>query len=255
VSRVRVFGITVDRLTTRAAIDRILDLAKTGGRHVAVTPNLDHVVLLRTDQRLRDVYAIASLVLADGMPLVWASRIGGALLPERVAGSDLVAPVLAGAERNGLSVFFLGPMPETLSLALARCAADYPRLRIAGSFAPPRGFEEVKALDDACVAAVRESLPDVLFVSLGCPKQDHWIGRHRNDLPFGVALCVGAGVDFFAGVVQRCPRLVAMMGGEWLWRLIHEPRRLWRRYAQCLLLLPGLVVDQFRDAYRPKSPD
>lgn len=249
-SRTRISGIDIDRLSANDAMERIAELARTRGRHLVVTPNLDHMVRLRSDRAFRSAYAGASLVLTDGMPLVWISRLGNNPIPGRVAGADLVEPVLAYAEREGRSVFFLGPMPDTVKVALARCAVDFPRLRIAGSHAPPLDFEHDRAHDAACVSAVRAARPDIIFVALGAPKQELWIARHRDELDFGVALCVGAGIDYFAGVQHRCPRILARIGAEWIWRLLSEPKRLGPRYVQCLLFLPQLVWEQIRDARR-----
>jgi exopolysaccharide biosynthesis WecB/TagA/CpsF family protein len=252
-SRARIAGIEIDRVTPNAAIDRIVALAHTHGRHVVVTPNLDHMVHLRSDNDFRGAYSAASLVLADGMPLVWISHIGGTPLPGRVAGADLVQPVLAEAEREGYSVFFLGPMPEALKLALRRCALEFPRLQIVGAHAPPLGFEHDATEDAACVAAIRAARPDIVFVAVGPPKQELWITRHRDELDFGVALCIGAGMDYFAGVQRRCPPFLARVGAEWIWRLLSEPKRLGRRYARCLLFMPVLVWEQIRDARRSKA--
>ncbi len=252
-SRTRLAGVEIDRLTPHEAIDRIVALAHTRDRHIVVTPNLDHMIRLQKDRAFRAAYAAASLVLTDGMPLVWVSRLGNTPLPGRVAGADLVVPVLAEAERIGCSVFFLGPMPETLKLALRRCALDFPRLRIAGAHAPPVNFEHDVTQDAACVASIRDARPDIVFMALGTPKQELWIARHRTELDFGVALCVGAGIDFFAGVQHRCPKFLARMGAEWVWRLLREPKRLGRRYAQCLLFMPELVWEQIRDARRNKA--
>ncbi len=250
--RACIAGVEIDQLTPRDAIVRIAALARTRGRHIVVTPNLDHMLCLRGDRPFRDAYAAASLVLADGMPLVWLSRLGGTPLPERVAGADLIEPMLAEAERNGWSVFFLGPMPVTLELALDRCAREFPRLRIAGSHSPPRNFEQDSAQNAACVAAIRKAHPDIVFLALGTPKQELWIAQYRGEIEFGVALCIGAGIDFFAGVQQRCPRFLARIGAEWIWRLLREPKRLGRRYARCLLFMPQLVWEQIRDGRRIK---
>jgi N-acetylglucosaminyldiphosphoundecaprenol N-acetyl-beta-D-mannosaminyltransferase len=252
-SRARIAGVEIDRLTPRDAIDRIVSLARTRDRHIVVTPNLDHMVRLQKDRAFRSVYAAASLVLTDGMPLVWVSRIGKTPIPGRVAGADLVEPVLAEAERKGCSVFFLGPMPGTLEVALKRCALDFPGLRVAGAHAPPLNFELDAVQDAACVAAIRDARPDIVLLALGTPKQELWIARHRNELDFGVALCVGAGIDFFAGVQKRCPKLLVRLGAEWIWRLVHEPTRLGRRYAQCLMFMPELVWGQIKDARRSKA--
>jgi len=134
-----------------------------------------------------------------------------------------------------------------------RCALDFPRLRIAGAHAPPLDFEHDMTQDAACVSAIRDARPDIVFLALGTPKQELWIARHRKELDFGVALCVGAGIDYFAGVQRRCPKFLARIGVEWIWRLLSEPKRLGRRYAQCLLFMPELVWEQIRDARRSKA--
>ena len=252
-SRTRIAGLEIDRLTPRDAVDRIVAFARTGDRHIVMTPNVDHMLRLRSDRAFRNAYATASLVLTDGMPLVWVSRLGNTPLPGRVAGADLVEPVLAEAERQDCSVFFLGPMPETLKLALRRCALDFPRLRIAGAHAPPLDFEHDMTQDAACVSAIRDARPDIVFLALGTPKQELWIARHRKELDFGVALCIGAGIDYFAGLQRRCPKFLARIGVEWIWRLLSEPKRLGRRYAKCLLFMPELIWEQIRDARRSKA--
>ena len=249
-SRVFVLGTEVDPITLEEAVSRIARLARSRDRHFVVTPNVDHVIRLRSDRDFRDAYAAATLVLADGMPLVWASRLTRSPLPERVAGADLVLPVLAAAERDGLGVFFLGPMAETLNIALGWIGVRFPRLRIAGAHAPPRDFERDQASLSRSVAALRAANPDIVFLALGTPKQELWIARHRDELNFGVALCIGAGIDFIAGVQKRCPRILSRLSLEWAWRVYREPKRLWRRYAHCLLLAPILMWEQLRHAWR-----
>ena len=252
-NRVFVLGAYVDAVTQDEAVAGILRLARTRGRHMVVTPNVDHVIRMRRDAHLREIYRSAALVLADGMPLVWASRLTRTPLPERVAGADLIAPVLAGAERDGLSVFFLGPMRDTLDIALSRFAVQFPGLRIAGSHSPPFGFEADPLLDAQCPEALRAANPDIVIACLGAPKQELWIFRKRREVGFGIALCLGAALDFVAGFQKRCPPAIGRLGLEWAWRVGNEPRRLWRRYAQCLLLAPVLMWEQVRYARRHRA--
>src|SRR5207253_2111178 len=139
---------------------------------------------------------------------------------------------------------------DSLNIVLQRIAVRFPRLRIAGWHAPPMNFDSDPALQAESLAAVREARADIVFLALGTPKQELWIGQNRQSLDFGVALCVGAGIDFVAGVQKRCPPVLTRLGLEWAWRVFREPRRLWRRYAQCALFVPILMWEHLRHAWR-----
>jgi N-acetylglucosaminyldiphosphoundecaprenol N-acetyl-beta-D-mannosaminyltransferase len=187
-------------------------------------------VIAEDDPAFRAAYAAADLALADGMPLVWASRLLPVRLPERVAGSDLVVPLLARAAARRWRVFLLGGAPGSAEAAAA--AARAMAVDVCG-FASPRVPADPLAPDpegDAAVAALRAARPDLVLVGLGAPKQELWIHRRREVLAPAVAVGVGAAIDFLAGRVRRAPRWIARCGLEWAWRLASEPRRLWRRY-------------------------
>jgi len=229
--RVGLFGISVDNVTMAQALEclRMLLLAE-GGHHYVVTPNVDHIVRLRHDARFRQAYAGAALVLADGMPLVWASRSLGRPLKMRVTGADLLPCVCEMAASLDKSVFLLGGGDGVAARAAHNLRLAYPRLRIAGIYSPPVGFERDRAEDRRVVERINGAHPDVLAIALGAPKQELWIAAHREELHFRVALCIGAGIDYAARTLKRAPRWMQSHGLEWLWRLAHEPRRLWKRY-------------------------
>ena len=228
--RVDLFGITLHNVTMREALNAIRQFVEGGGKHFVTTPNVDHIVRLRKDPEFRDAYRKASLVLADGMPVLWASRLLGRPLKERVAGSDLLVPVCQLAEEKGYSVYFLGGENGVAEKAIARLKQNFPSLRVAGHYAPPFGFENDAKENQKIVRQINQVNPDFLFVALGAPKQEKWTARYLSELHVKVALCVGASVDFIAGVAKRAPRWMREMGLEWFWRLIQEPGRLWRRY-------------------------
>lgn len=226
--RLRLGWLEVDRVTFGGALDRIHDLVTAGGGGLVFTPNVDHVVLAERHPEFRAAYAAAALSLADGTPIVWAARLLGQPLPERVAGSDLVWPLAERAAAAGWRVYLLGAGPGVADEAAARLrgrlglqvvGTDSPRIRLDGP-------------DDSAAALerVRSARPHLLLVGLGAPKQEIWLHRHRAALGGVVSLGVGAGLDFVAGRVPRAPRWMSRAGLEWLFRLSREPRRLWRRY-------------------------
>lgn len=256
--RVRLFGMTIDRLTLSDAIARTLkwatDESATGCRYV-VTPNVDHAVMYQHDADLRAAYADSALVVADGAPLIAASRWLGKALPERVAGSDLAPGLLAAASESFASggppvrLFLLGAGPGVAERAADRIDGQWPGVEIVGTHCPPIGFERDDAANDRALAAIAGAQPDVLLVGLGAPKQELWVHRHRERIDARVALCAGATIDFLAGEKKRSPRWMQRLGLEWAHRLLSEPRRLAGRYARDAWVFPQLVWGEARGAF------
>lgn len=246
-NRVALFGITIDNVTAAEAVEAVRRLLDSGkGQYYVVTPNVDHIVRLDRDPAFRRAYAGASLVLADGMPLVWASRVLGRPIRRRVTGADLLPQVCAMAAAGGRSLFLLGGREGVAELAARNLEARFPGLRIAGAYGPPMGFERDPAEHRRIAERVNRARPDVLAIGLGAPKQELWIAAHRRSLDFGVALCIGAGIDFAAGTLSRAPRWMRETGVEWLWRLMREPRRLWKRYLVEDMAFARIVAREWR---------
>lgn len=250
--KIRALGSDVDALTLSEATQMLLDWAyectakrATGDSlppcRFVVTPNLDHAVLLRKSEPLRAAYRAAALVLADGFPLVWASRIFGRPLPERVAGSDLTPAVLRDATEL-LRVFLLGATEESSLLASKNVEEKYPQATVVGRLSPPLGFEHDARWSERIVTAIAESEASLVIVGLGAPKQELWVHAHAAQLPGTCVLCVGATIDFLAGHVARAPQWVQALHLEWLHRMLGDPRRLVRRYARDAAALPVLLV-------------
>ncbi len=226
--RLRFGNLPVDLVDLTSAVERIAALVSGGRGGVVFTPNVDHVVTADRRVSLRDAYRVADLSVADGMPLVWASRLFGRPLRERVAGSDLFWPLMAEAKARGWGVYLLGGAEGAAAEAAARLSAQ--GIRIVGAEGPRIGLE-VPAPDEAEVLArIAAAAPELLVVGLGAPKQELFIARNREALGGAVALGLGATIDFAAGRVPRAPRWMASSGLEWLYRLSREPKRLWRRY-------------------------
>lgn len=244
-SRVHLFGIEIDNVTRPEALERLQQYLNNGRGHYVTTPNVDHVVRLQRDEDFRQAYRSASLVVADGAPVVWASRLLGRPLKERVTGADLIPEVCALAAQEGRSVFFLGGNPGVAQRAGENLQRLFPGLRVAGCYAPPFGFEQDPAQNEEAIRRVEEAHPDILFAALGAPKQEKWVFSHRERLGFRLALCIGSALDYPAGAARRAPSWMREGGLEWLWRIGLEPRRLAKRYLVDDLPFAGLVLKEW----------
>lgn len=227
---VDVLGYRLEAVDLATAATQVVALARSGGGGLVVTMNVDHAVQLEHPGALRDAYESATLRYADGKPIVWLAQLTGRPLPARVAGSDLVPLVLELAEQGGLRVHLVGGSPDVAAEAERRVLLAYPSLQWTGHVSPPRGFELHPALDLGIAQGIADQAPDIVLVCLGAPKQEAWGLRHQEVLASSVLLCVGAAVDFLAGTKPRAPEWMVTAGLEWLFRLVLEPRRLWRRY-------------------------
>jgi N-acetylglucosaminyldiphosphoundecaprenol N-acetyl-beta-D-mannosaminyltransferase len=255
-NRVSLFGVQVDPLRMAEAVDRVWQIvAEPQSKcQFVVTPNVDHVVLLEHSPGLRDAYRQAALVLADGWPVVMASRWLGKRLPERVAGSDLVPHVFdqATADRP-LTAYLLGALPGVAERAAANIHARWPHVRVVGCYSPPLGFEKNEAENEQILARLHAAQADVLVLGLGAPKQELWIAKHHPQVSAKIALCVGATIDFLAGERKRAPRWVQAIGLEWFYRMAGEPRRLVSRYARDAWVFPQIVWREWRGESRTKE--
>ncbi|MFW6059412.1 MAG: WecB/TagA/CpsF family glycosyltransferase [Phycisphaeraceae bacterium] len=228
--RVRLHGVAFDAITEQACIDRVMAALARGEGGWIVTPNLDHLRRAQRDATFRAMLDEADLVVADGMPLIWASRLQGAPLPERVAGSSMAWTVAAAAAEHGRSLFLLGGEPGVGEEAERKLTGRYPGLRVAGRFCPSMGFETDTEQMEELRSALRVAQPDIVYVALGSPKQERVIQALRSELPEAWWIGVGISLSFVAGRVKRAPVWVQRLGLEWVHRLVQEPRRLARRY-------------------------
>jgi len=244
-SPVVILDVPFDRMTLASAVDHIESMVAGGGTHYVVTPNVDFLVKAQRDDELLRILVDADLVLCDGAPIVWASRWLGDALPCRVAGSDLMPRLLQRAADRGWRVFLLGGGAGVASEAARRIAAAHPSLPDVEHYSPP--YRSLNEMNDAeIISRLRAAKPDVVLVCFGCPKQEKWISRNREAL--GVPVMIGAGgiVDFLAGRMDRAPVWMRRSGGEWIFRLLQEPKRLFRRYADDLIhFLPGIIRQRF----------
>ena len=236
--RVHLDGTGIDRITEAEVVAVVREALAQGRGGRIITPNIDILRRAQGEPEVRRHLDDADLIVADGMPLVWASRLGGAPLPERVAGSSLIWSLSEGLGRDGRSIFVIGGAPgagratDGATRAADRLAAACPGLRVAGTFCPDFGFErDPAAYADLC-AKVIDAQPDLVFAGLGFPKQERVIARIRPGLPQSWFVGCGAAVNFVAGDVGRAPRWMQRTGLEWAHRLGTEPRRLAGRYLR-----------------------
>jgi N-acetylglucosaminyldiphosphoundecaprenol N-acetyl-beta-D-mannosaminyltransferase len=227
--RVHLADVWVDRLNFQTAVERIRGFANSGRPHQVVTVNLDFVSIAARNPGFRHTLNHADLAVADGMPLVWLSRLQGQPLPERVAGVELVSASCQIAAESNQGVFLLGAAPGVAERAAKRLERDHPGLRVVGTYSPPMQPLKRKQ-NEHMVRMVREAHPGFLFVALGAPRQDEWIRTHLHELNVPVAMGVGCVFDLLAGESSRAPDWMQRAGFEWAYRLLREPRRLWRRY-------------------------
>ncbi len=227
---VDLMGLELDRVTERQAVESVFDALDTGVGGWIVTPNLDILRRHTRDEETRQLISLATLVVADGMPLIWASRLKGDPLPERVAGSTMIWTLCREAAHRGRSVFLLGGNEGAAADASRVLERACPGIRIVGAHCPPFGFEN----DADAMNAIRDQLeaarPDLVFVALGSPKQERLIKEMRELLPSAWWAGVGISLSFISGEVRRAPRWMQKTGLEWFHRFMQEPGRLARRY-------------------------
>lgn len=209
------------------------------------TLNLDHLVKLRRDPGFRTAYAAQDMVVADGNPIVWLSRLARrpvGLMP----GSDLVLPLCEAAARAGLPVSMLGASAEALAAASAELARRIPGWREGLLIAPPMGFDPEGEAAHTALARLAELGPGLCLIALGAPKQERLAALGRRLAPQLGFASVGAGVEFLSGHQRRAPRWIRALALEWLWRALSAPRRLVPRYAACLAILPAEALRALR---------
>jgi len=226
---IAMLGVAFNNLSLPETVSYIEKMIAARTPRYIVTANVDFLVQSQRDAELHRVLLDAHLVVCDGTPLVWASRLLGNPLPERVAGSDLVPELIRVSARKNYRLFFLGATPEANAQAITNVRKQFPNLDISG-YSPP--FRALSATDNGEIATrIRAAQPDILCVAFGCPKAEKWVAANLHSLGVPVTIGVGGTIDFLAGRMKRAPLWMQRAGIEWLFRLWQEPRRLFRRYV------------------------
>ena len=248
VPRCIVASVPVDCIPLKEATERIanhLQQHSIDKPLLVMGPNAQLVTLAQKNARFAEALQASDLNTPDGISVFWAAKLLGQRVSERVPGGDLMESLCAMAARHHWSVFFLGGLPDAASKAAIQLQRRYPGLSIAGTYCPPLGFEHDPSENMQIRELIAAAVPDLLFVAFGAPKQEIWMHENCPTLPIGMALSVGAAFDTQAGLRKRAPKWTHLLGIEWLYRLVHEPRRLWRRYLVGNALFLYLVMKQY----------
>ena len=228
--RIKLLNIYIDNYTMREAINEIDCLIQRQVPSYVVTPNLDHIVTLENDEEFKEVYRNADMVVADGKPLIWISKIKKTPIKEKISGSDLFPHMCELAVQKGYTIFIMGAQEGVADRAVKNLKEKYPGIKFVGTYSPSFGFEKKEDELKKMEKMILSTKPDILAVSLGSPKGEKFIYKHLKE--YGVPLCIsiGATIDFEAGNVKRAPKWMSDIGLEWLFRITQDPKRLLKRY-------------------------
>ena len=229
-NRMRFMNSYIDNVTKEEAIAHIEECISTRKIGHVITPNVDQVIRIESDKYFKEIYENAELLLADGTPLVWISRWYKKPIKEKICGSDLVPDLCKLAAQKGYLIFLLGSAEGVAAKAAENLKKNNPGLRVAGVYSPPYGFEKDKNEIDKINEMLFNSKADMLFVGMGVPKQDIFIYENMNKYQIPMSFSIGATIDFEAGIQKRAPKWVNHIGMEWLYRLAHDPKRMFKRY-------------------------
>lgn len=245
----RAFEVEINVATRDALWREVQACWDKGAGFALATINLDHVTKLERDVAFRDAYAAQDLVVADGNPVVWVSKIAGSPV-ELMPGSELIEPLSKLAARHGQKVALIGSSDEALAGAAEALRQTAPGLEVVLCIAPPYGFDPEGDAARDILEQVAESGATLVFIALGAPKQELFAAFGREIAPKAGFVSIGAGLDFLSGHQVRAPGWVRAIAMEWLWRMLSSPRRMVGRYTLCALALPGLAVRALGQRFR-----
>lgn len=244
-------GVKFGLLSITQAVDLATKKIETKDTNYICLISVHPLIEAQFHTEYKNVLNRAGLVLPDGMPIIWAARLFGRKIKNRTYGPDLMLELLAIAENKGYSNFFYGGTKEILTKLKIKLKDKFPKLKIAGTLAPP--FRELtKKEDEKIIKYIKDASPDILWVGLGVPKQDIWMNLHKDRLKGIIQIGVGAAFSFHAGVLKQAPKWMQRHGLEWFFRITQEPRRLWWRYLKCVPLFIIFVFLQYVGIIRYK---
>lgn len=242
--RTKFLNIEIDNLKFEQAVEYAINLIKEDKFSYVVTPNVDHIVQIESNRELKKSYENASLILTDGKPLIWISKVLRINIKDKISGSDFFPKVLERAADKDYSVFLLGAKEGVAQQASENLTKKYQGLKIAGYYSPPFGFEKDDKELKNIINIINESGADILAVGLGAPKQEIFLYERfrKNDLTtVKLAMGIGASIDFEANNIKRAPKWMSDTGLEWFYRTIQEPKRMARRYGNDFVKILPIV--------------
>lgn len=220
----------INNLTMNETIENIEYMIQNKKNSYVVPINVDVVMKIENDEKLKRIIDEADMVLVDGKPLIWISKIKKNKIKEKVSGSDLVPKLCEISNKKGYSIFIIGGKEGVAEAAKQKLKEKYSNINIVGTYAPPFGFENDQEELNKINKIISSVKPDLLFACFGCPKQEKWIYDNYNKYGAKVSICAGATVDFLAGNIKREPKWMSDCGLEWFYRFLQEPKRLFKRY-------------------------
>ncbi|NER80220.1 MAG: WecB/TagA/CpsF family glycosyltransferase [Leptolyngbya sp. SIO1D8] len=253
--KVDISGIRVDGYSFDEVIDLTINhvISERSPQYI-VTPNAHHIITLQEDTYFQAVYKDSFLSVPDGVPLLWAAKFLGNPLKGRVNGTDLFEQLCKVSAEKNLKIFLLGGRPGAADAAARVLQERHPNLKVVGTHCPPYGFEtdpeELKLIN----SKIKDADPDILFVGLGAPKQEKWIYENYKELNVPISVGIGVSFELVSNIVTRAPKLMQKLGLEWFFRLLMEPRRLWKRYVIGNVVFVWLIVKQRLSLLKISSP-
>ena len=246
-SKMKFMNTEIDNFTMEETLDAVDNIIKQNKCAYVVTPNVDHIVQLEKDKEVQAVYKNASLVLTDGKPLIWISKLYKTPIKEKISGSDLFPLVCELARDKKYKMFFLGAAEGVAAKAAENLKKRFPGLNVVGTYSPKYGFEKDKKMLQEIIEMIKEKKPDILIVGLGCPKQEKFMYNYCKELQVPISFGLGASFDFEAGNIKRAPKWMSSHGLEWLYRIFQDPKRLAKRY-----LVDDIAIVKLIFKYRRK---
>jgi N-acetylglucosaminyldiphosphoundecaprenol N-acetyl-beta-D-mannosaminyltransferase len=238
--RINILGCSVDNLSIEETLSRIEEFILSGQPHQHVVVNVDKIVKADRDPQLKAIINGCQLVNVDGMPVVWASKLLGVPLKERVTGIDLFERLLEKASKIGWRVFFLGAKEDIVKRVVANCYEKYPTLQIVGY---RNGYWNADE-ESEIVETIKRSRPDLLFVAISSPKKEHFLNKYQKEMKVPFAMGVGGAFDVLAGSMKRAPKWMQNCGMEWFYRFLQEPKRMFKRYFINDMLFFWLLIKE-----------
>lgn len=229
-NRMHFMNTYIDNVTEEEAIRHIEGCIRDRKIGYVITPNVDQIVRIEKDLYFKEICDHAELLLVDGHPLMWIAKWYGKPIKEKICGSDLVPHLCKIAAEKGYRIFFLGAAEGVAAKAAKNLKIQYPEIQIVGTYSPPFGFEKDQKELDHINKMLRNSNADLLFVGMGVPKQDRFIYENMKKYQIPMSFSIGATIDFIAGEQKRSPRWMTTHGVEWIYRLFHDPKRMFKRY-------------------------
>ncbi len=250
---VEICGVKIHQVRLNETINQIEYFIEKNNKQQVCVTNVYSVVLMQKDEEFKKANNSSGLVVADGMPLVWVSKLFSEPLPERIAGFDLFYGFCKVASEKGYKFFFLGSTNEVLGKICDNIKREFPNLQIVGTYSPPYKNKFSDLENSEMINRINEVKPDILWVGMTAPKQEKWIYENLDRLNVKVAIGVGAVFDFITGKVKRAPKWMQRCGLEWLWRLLMEPKRLWKRYLIGNTIFLWLVFKELAKKFLSKN--